>query len=57
MATSEKQVAYHLRMPESLKKQIAELADSNDRSINAEIVNRLKKSLDKGEHQHKIFTK
>jgi predicted HicB family RNase H-like nuclease len=37
--------AFNLRMPESLKMQLQQAAAENDRSLNSEIVQRLRKSL------------
>lgn len=37
--------SYPLRMPEELRQQLDELAEANQRSLNAEIVARLEQSL------------
>lgn len=34
-----------LRLPDGLREDIAVLAESNDRSMNAEIINRIKRSM------------
>jgi predicted HicB family RNase H-like nuclease len=42
---------FHLRLPELLKLQLQEKARENGRSLNAEIVHRLMRSLDTGRYR------
>ncbi|HTA99374.1 MAG TPA: Arc family DNA-binding protein [Bradyrhizobium sp.] len=37
-----------LRLPDGMRDKLHELANANDRSVNAEIVNRLEKSMEHG---------
>ena len=48
------QSAFHVRMPEELKQQLEKESKINGRSLNAEIVNRLKTSLEKQASGHRV---
>jgi predicted DNA-binding protein len=44
--SSPQQTPYPLRMPEDLRKRIEELAKANGRSVNAEILAHIQRSID-----------
>ncbi|MHA7123964.1 Arc family DNA-binding protein [Achromobacter xylosoxidans] len=54
MTERRQQPPYPLRMPDSLRDQLAEAAKTNGRSMNAEIVERLKDSLGPSETQQQL---